>query len=238
MNVLTGRLQDLDFVWRPLETSFNLDHMEREMAHFQMLGHQLKRSSAFVKYVTRSLAQKLITEPGDELYCYTMMYNCISNQQYSSSARDNNPAATSITNNNSNEDENDDFYGDDSDDEFDNDDEDDDNDDDDESDNQAASKQWTAVIAVVLDQDGQTKRNVMVLKCPDNSAQMSRSLVINMLDIAEMLGCDHVYVAVNRMLSPALERVQITSAFLNVGFQMQHPRVLSVEGHVLLGYEF
>jgi len=219
MNVMTGRLKDLDYVWRPVEISLltsttnnnnnaaQLQQQQQEQQHLKNLNQQLKQSNAFVKHVTLTLKKKLATEPGDAVHCFTMMYNVIA----SARAAADNPAVAN---------EHDFDY------------------EDDDEEEESSAAQWTSVVAVVMDEDGQVKKSVMVLQTPDSSAQFSRESLINILDVAEVLGCENVYVAVNKCMSPATERVHITKGFMNVGFQMQHPRVLSVDGHVVLGYEF
>lgn len=199
MAVLTNKLKDLDFVWRPMEISMGTSVNEESVyENLKELNHQLKQSSAFVKHVTRTLKKKLSTEPGDRAHCFTMMYDL---RAYP--AMIDNPA------------------GDASEEDF----------------EEFSSAQWTAVIAVVMDEEGNVKKNIMVLQAPDSACQLSRDSLVNVLDIVETLGCECIYVAVNKHMESATERIQITKAFMSVGFKMQHPRILAVDGHVLLGYD-
>lgn len=98
--------------------------------------------------------------------------------------------------------------------------------------------QWTAVIATTLSkQTNQVTKSVMVLKAPDAVQAFTKESLINILDIAETIGCEKVVVAINKGMLPATEKVQILKAFMYVGFEMVHPSVMNVDNHILLGYD-
>lgn len=211
MNVLSSRLQrELDYVWRPIETPTlkAAYEVQHQEDQFKTLNQQLKKSSAFVKHVTSALTKKF-SNLEDESDVHC--FTCMYNVIPPTRPANDNPAAI---------------------DEY-------DNEDFEEYEGSSSAKQWTSVISVINnEEEEENSKIIMVLKAPDSTTQFSRDSLISILDIAESLGCHHVYVAINKMMSPAIQRIQITKGFMNVGFQMQHPRVMSVDGHVVLGYEF
>lgn len=98
--------------------------------------------------------------------------------------------------------------------------------------------QWTAVVAATISKSKkQVVKTTMVLKAPDSVESFTKESLINILDIAETIGCEKILVAVNKDMLPSSERTQILKAFMYVGFEMVHPRTMSVDNHVLLGYD-
>jgi hypothetical protein len=103
-----------------------------------------------------------------------------------------------------------------------------------EEDEQSRPTQITAVIAVRSASNGDIKEATMVLKAPDSVQTFTKESLVNTLDLAETMGCSKVIVAINKQLP---EKMNLAKAFLLVGFEMIHPSVLSVDNHIVLGYE-
>jgi len=218
MNFVSSRLKDLDFVWRPMQLKLK-DAME-ERCNLRRLNTQLKQSTPFIKYVTKTLEdysrREEVGEEEQEFHCFTMLYNFIE-QDADQQQRNGDVARPGST---TDEDYNtsDEYY---------------------EEGQRPRPPQWTAVISTLFCPTTQELSNtVMVLKAPDSLGQFTKESLVSLLDIAEAIGCEKVCVAINKNMEPAAERLQIMKAFMYVGFQVQHPSVMSVDGHVLLGYEF
>jgi hypothetical protein len=198
LNNLTHKLHTLDYVWRPLELKTRQDLLSRNI---RQLSHHLKHSTAFIKFVTRTLQEPKISED-EQVFCFAMLYNKF-HDEYSPRSR---------------QAEDDEFEMD--------------------EDEMFRPSQWTAVVASTYSRiTNQITKSTMVLKAPDAIQAFTKESLINVLDIAETIGCGRVVVAINKGLLPSTERVQILKAFMYVGFEMVHPSVMSVDNHVLLGYD-
>lgn len=196
LNSITNGLKDLNYVWRPLQLNQTQDFMD---SNVRILTNQLKRSTSFIKYTTKTLDNMTENDETD-VYYFTMLYNLLQ------------PTDVVSIRNLEDEFEMDSF------------------------DERHKPAQWTSVISTTLPSNGQLlKRNsIMVLKAPDSLGQFTKESLVSILDIAEAIGCEKVIVAINRNMEPAAERLQIIKAFMYIGFKVQHPNVMSVDGHILL----
>lgn len=85
---------------------------------------------------------------------------------------------------------------------------------------------WTALIS--------PNQEEAFIQLPDSLSETTKESLSSLLDICAALECQTAYIAIKK----SCEEIQpFLQAFVGIGFQLVSPKVKSMDGYLLLGYE-